>query len=115
MQTAIFAAAVITIGLVTVGVAQERDPPWDLNGDWDCTLNCNPPGGVRHIIQHGSSINFYGLPGSPRRLGIATWSGTDRIWVPQWQTFANVRRCNDRCKDGANVVVFDDGAMWQRR
>ena len=80
METTIFfATAVIISALVTVGNAQESEPPWDLNGDWDCTLNCNPAGGVRHIIQHGSSINFYGLPGSPNRLGIANWSGTDRI------------------------------------
>ena len=115
MKTTAFAASVLISGLVTVGVAQESQAPWDLNGDWECTLNCNPAGGPRHIIQHGSSINFYGLPSSPNRLGIANWSGTDRIWVPQWQTFANIRRCNDECRYGANVVVFDDGAVWQRR
>jgi hypothetical protein len=115
MKTTIFAASILISGLVTVGVAQETQAPWDLNGDWDCTLNCNPAGGPRHIIQHGSSINFYGLPSSPSRLGIANWSGTDRMWVPQWQTFANIRRCNDECRYGANVVVFDNGAVWQRR
>ena len=96
------------------GVCHQR-PLWDLNGDWDCTLNCNLAGGLRHIIQLGSSINFYGPPSSPNRLGIANWSGTDRVWVPQWQTFANIRRCNNECRHGANVVVFDDGAVWQRR
>ena len=120
MKTTAFAASILISGLVAVGIAQESvaqelQPPWDLNGDWDCTLNCNPAGGLRHIIQHGSSINFYGLPGNPNRLGIANWSGTDRIWVPQWQTFANIRRCDDECRYGANVVVFDDGAVWQRR
>src|SRR5262249_33328782 len=115
MKTTIFAASLLLSGLVTVGVAQESQVPWDLNGDWDCTLNCNPAGGLRHIIQHGSSINFYGPPNSPNGLGIGSWGGTDRIWVPQWQTFANIRRCNNECRYGADVVVFDDGAVWQRR
>jgi hypothetical protein len=114
MKTTIFAASILISGLVGVGVAQESQPPWDLS-DWDCTRNCNPAGGLRHIILHGSSINFYGLPSSPNRLGIANWGGTDRIWVPQWQTFANIRRCDYECRYGANVVVFDDGAVWQRR
>ena len=58
MKTTIFASSILISGVVAVGVAQESQPPWDLNGDWDCTLNCNPAGGLRHIIQHGSSINW---------------------------------------------------------
>jgi hypothetical protein len=68
------------------------------------TIAGNPAEALTHIIQHGSSINFYGPPSSPNRLGIANWSGTDRVWVPQWQTFANIRRCNNECRYGANVV-----------